>query len=167
MIIPLARLLAVLDAEIKPSIQTDIPRSTYYAARGGRALTPEIATAFLAKARSVFGPQVMGIEAAGQTHFAPEIAGALTALVAENVARRLEEILRFTLNAEVTPLTMRVLEAQARQAALEDERVANATSTATYANKTLSLSVRLLLIEGETFNFVLSVDQVTTELLFG
>ena len=88
-------------------------------------------------------------------------------VVAENVARRLEEILRFTLNAEVTPLTIRVLEAQARQVALEDERVSNATSTATYANKTLSVSVRLLMIEGETFDFVLNVDQVTTELLFG
>ena len=69
------------------------------------------------------------------------------------------------LNADLSPTELRSIEASARRIASEDERVFDAVASATLAGRSLTVSVRLTLIEGETFTLVLAVGSVSVEVL--
>lgn len=88
-------------------------------------------------------------------------------VVAENVARRLEALLRGALNADFTAIAKSAVTAAIQAEAAEDERVLDATAVVSHLDETLTASVSLTLIEGETFSLVLSVSAVTVEALFG
>lgn len=90
-------------------------------------------------------------------------------VVAENVARRCEEVLQGALNADLSPQDLNVVAVSVAREAREDERVLDASASVQLnaTRKVLTVKVSLALIEGEVFDFVLKASDVTTEILFG
>lgn len=89
-------------------------------------------------------------------------------VVAECVARRQEQVLRGALNADLSPRDLRVVQAAVRNAATDDERVEGASITVELlAGGVLRCATKLALVEGETFDFVLQISDVTVETIFG
>lgn len=89
-------------------------------------------------------------------------------VVAECVARFQEQVLRGALNADLGPRELRVVQAAVRNAATDDERVQDAqVSVVLLSGGVLRCSTKLVLVEGETFDFVLAISDVTVETVFG
>lgn len=90
-------------------------------------------------------------------------------VVAENVARRVEEVLQGALNADLSTQELAVVRAAVAREAREDERVLDASAVVVLnaQTKTLTVTVSIEPIEGEAFDFVLAVSDVTTEILLG
>lgn len=89
-------------------------------------------------------------------------------VVAECVARLQEQVLQSALNADLGPRELRVVQATVRNAATDDERVQDAdVSVVLLSDGSLKCSTKLVLVEGETFDFTLQISDVTVETVFG
>lgn len=89
-------------------------------------------------------------------------------VVAECVARLQEQVLRGALNADLDPRELRVVQAAVRNVATDDERVQDATVSATLlTGGVLECVTRLVLVDGEVFAFTLRISDVTAETIFG
>lgn len=89
-------------------------------------------------------------------------------VVAECVARFQEQVLRGVLNADLDPRELRVVQAAVRNSATNDERVQDAqVSVVLLSDNSLRCSTKLVLVEGETFDFTLTISDVTVETVFG
>lgn len=90
-------------------------------------------------------------------------------VVVEQVARGLVDVLQGALNATMDAQAIRVVTAAVENTATQDERVLDATAIVTFNfnTKTLSVSVKLDLVEGEVFSLVLNVSAVSVDVIIG
>lgn len=88
-------------------------------------------------------------------------------VVLEHVARGLVGELRGALNADVDNARLLVIKAACERVATDDERVLSAEAEVTFllGQETAAVSVRVDLVEGETFTLVLQVSAVTADIV--